>query len=312
MDRIRDFIVATRFQNTLIGSNQMIDQIRIVLTHGVIGTLFLSVFLTVNAFGSGETIYNEKCALCHDKPTDPKVPHRRTMAQYYQSRVLDTLTVGRMAPFTQGLSGDEIQEVVEYVTQRVPDPDEAERLFRCTDASVNADPVIAHWGVDERNTRYQPNSSIDASNVGSLKLKWAFDVPESRTMRGYPAVSEDTIFLPNTTGKLYALNRETGCVKWFFDAEAEIRTAAHLFEIDGMPVVSVGLSSNELAVVNAKDGSLVHRENVAIFQQSMLTGSQRAYDGHLYVPLSAIDVALAMNPVYPMLYRSRWTTCGKS
>ena len=277
----------------------MIDQIRTLLTHGVVGSLLLSLFFTVNAFGSGETIYNEKCALCHDKPTDPKVPHRRTMAQYYQSRVLDTLTVGRMAPFTQGLSEDDIQEVVEYVTQRVPDPDEAERLFRCTDESINAEPVIAHWGVDEQNTRYQPNSSIDATNVDSLTLKWAFDVPESRTMRGYPAVSEDTIFLPNTTGKLYALSRETGCVKWYFDAEAEIRTAAHLFEIDGVPVVSVGLSSNELAVINANDGSLVHRENVAIFQQSMLTGSQRAFNGHLYVPLSAIDVALAMNPMYP-------------
>ena len=267
--------------------------------HTVKALLFFGLFYSLCVSGSGEEIYKEKCALCHEKPTDPKVPHRGTMAKYFQSRVLDTLTVGRMAPFVQGLSEDEVQEVVEYVTKRVPDPDEAAKLLRCSDETVSGEPLIAHWGVDERNTRFQPDSSINASNVGALQLKWAFDVPESRTMRGYPAVSTDTIFLPNTTGKLYAISRETGCVKWFFDAEAEIRTAAHLFDIDETPVVSVGLSSNELVVVNAIDGALVHRENVAIFQQSMLTGSQRAFGGDLYIPLSAMDVALAMNPMYP-------------
>lgn len=270
------------------------------LQHQVVKTiLFSSLLVSLYVFGNGEPIYNEKCALCHDKPTDPKVPNRRTMSQYYQSRVSDALTVGRMAPFVQGVSEEEIQEIVEYVTDRVPDPNEVDRLFRCPNEPISGEPVVAHWGVDEHNTRFQPDSVIDKGNVDSLKLKWAFDVPESRTMRGYPAVSEDTIFLPNTTGKLYAISRDTGCVKWFFDAEAEIRTAAHLFEIGDIPVVSVGLSSNELVVINAIDGELVHRENVAIFQQSMLTGSQRAFGGDLYIPLSAIDVALAMNPMYP-------------
>ena len=275
------------------------SQLRRARLQQVVRTCLVSSLLfSIHVFGSGEAIYTEKCALCHDKPTDPKVPDRRTMAQYYQSRVLDALTLGRMAPFTQGLNEAEIQEVAEFVSTRMPDPNEAEQLLRCEKETISAEPLIPHWGVDEHNTRYQPNSTIDSTNVGTLKLKWAFDVPEGRTMRGYPAVSSDTIFLPNTTGKLYAISRETGCVKWFFDAEAEIRTAVHLFELNDKPVLSIGLSSKEIVIVNANDGSLVHRENVAIFPQSMLTGSQRAFGGDLYIPLSAIDVALAMNPMY--------------
>lgn len=269
------------------------------LKHLITGTIFTCLFSTSSVLASGEALYNEKCALCHSQPTDPKVPDRRTMSQYYQSRVLDALTLGGMAPFAQGLDEAEIQELAEFVSTRQPDPEEADRLLRCPDDSISTIPLIAHWGVDEQNTRFQSDSVIDSTNVDSLQLKWAFDVPESRTMRGYPAVTKDTIFLPNTTGKLYAISRSTGCVKWFFDAEAQIRTAAHLFELNGDAVLSIGLSSKEIAIVRAVDGALVHRENVAIFQQSMLTGSQRAYGGDLYIPLSAIDVALAMNPMYP-------------
>jgi hypothetical protein len=30
------------------------------------------------------------------------------------------------------------------------------------------------WGIDQRNTRYQPRSTIDSGNVAKLSLKWAY------------------------------------------------------------------------------------------------------------------------------------------
>lgn len=249
-------------------------------------------------YGDGQAIYEQKCASCHDEPTDPKVPTRREMGSYYQARVLDALTAGRMAPFVAGHSEDEIQEVVAFITKRVPDPNEADNLQLCEGEAISTTPVVPHWGLDNRNTRFHPASEISATNAHALELKWVFDVPASRTMRSYPALSEDTVFLPNTTGKLYALSRDNGCVKWRFDAEGEIRTAAHLFIRNEQPVISIGVSSSSLVVLDATDGSLVHRENVALFTQSMLTGSQREHDGTLYIPVSSFDVALAMNPMY--------------
>ena len=261
--------------------------------------IVLLSFLSVgNAFGNGEVSYNKLCASCHDKPTDPKIPHRLTMSSYYQSRVHDALTSGAMAPFVQGMDEQEIQEIVAFVTERVEDPDERTQLLLCEKEPISAVPVISQWGIDKANTRFQPNSSVNAANVASLKLKWVFNVPNSRTMRGYPAVSEDTIFLPNTTGKLYAISRETGCVKWHFDAEGEIRTAAHLFSLNDTPVVSFGSAGSTVVIVSALDGSLIYRENVALFSQSMLTGTQVQHGDSLYIPVSAIDVALAMNPRY--------------
>ncbi len=262
-------------------------------------TGFLLAWLMTNTvLANGETIYNEKCASCHENPTDPKVPGRNIMRGYYQSRVQEALTTGRMAPFVVGLNDSEIQEIVGFVTSRVADSKEVDQLQLCPDEVIDPAPVVAHWGVDKQNTRFQPDSSINAANVASLELKWAFGVPGSRTMRSYPAVSKDTIFLPNTTGKLYAISRESGCVRWHFDAEGEIRTAAHLFEIDGKPVISIGVNRANVIILDALNGSLIHRENMALFQQSMVTGSQRAHNGQLFVPISSIDVALAMNPTY--------------
>ena len=220
------------------------------------------------------------------------------MGQFYRSRVVDTVTNGRMKQFVNGLDEKEIYELAAYVTDRVQDPEELNRLNRCSNKDTSTKPVIAHWGVDEQNTRYQPNSTINAKNVDKLKLKWVFDVPGSSTMRGYPAVSDDTIFLPNTTGKIYAIDRESGCVKWQFDAGSEIRTAAHLFEHQGQSMLSFGVQLSSLVVLDPSDGSLIYRSSVAMFEESMVTGSQRHYGDSLYVPISAIDVALAMNPFH--------------
>lgn len=265
-----------------------------------LGVLCLVSFLcqTHTVVGDGNELYQTRCAACHENPTDPKVPVRRVMAQYYQSRVQDALTNGRMAMFTEGLTEDEIHSIVNVVTRRVIDPKDAEKLQLCANEMISTEPIVPHWGIDEKNSRYQRLSTIDAKNVASLELKWVFDVPEARTMRGYPAVTSDTIFLPNTTGKLYAISRQSGCVKWYFDAEGEIRTAAHLFELGDTRAISIGVSGNNVIVLNANDGSVIHRQNMALFPQSMLTGSQRAHGNRLYVPVSAIDVALAMNPTY--------------
>src|SRR5450432_1444362 len=62
------------------------------------------------------------------------------------------------------------------------------------------------WGIDARNTRFQPNTTITAANVGRLKLKWVYGFAGDQP-RSYPLVSNDTIFIGDGGHGLVALNR---------------------------------------------------------------------------------------------------------
>ena len=90
-------------------------------------------------------------------------------------------------------------------------------------------PGLAHsyaagWGIDERNTRYQPDSDIRAGNISKLQLQWVYGLAD-RTPRSYPAVTEDTIFVGDSNRGVVALDRRTGCERWLFEQQGEISSA---------------------------------------------------------------------------------------
>jgi len=80
------------------------------------------------------------------------------------------------------------------------------------------------WGIDARNTRFQPQTTITAANVGRLRLKWVYGFA-SDMPRSYPLVSEDTIFIGDGGHGVVALDRRTGCTRWIFAHRGQIGTA---------------------------------------------------------------------------------------
>ena len=51
------------------------------------------------------------------------------------------------------------------------------------------------WGIDIRNTRYQPRSKINKDNVNNLVLDWVFALDEGSSPHSYPLITEDTVFI---------------------------------------------------------------------------------------------------------------------
>ena len=97
----------------------------------------------------------------------------------------------------------------------------------CDDTSVSHDIAVSGWGVDEKNHRFiaEAAAGITRDNVGSLRLKWAFGLPDTNAPRFMPLISEDTVIVSDADGLVYALDRESGCEKWRFDAGSQVRTA---------------------------------------------------------------------------------------
>ncbi len=89
------------------------------------------------------------------------------------------------------------------------------------------------WGFGERNLRFQAETEIDRTNVSTLELAWAFALDGGRSPHSYPLVTEDTVFIGTPAGSLFALERDSGCVRWKREIRSSIRTALIHAEVAG-------------------------------------------------------------------------------
>ena len=63
----------------------------------------------------------------------------------------------------------------------------------------------------ETSHRYQPNPGLKTADIARLKVKWSFAMSGSS---GMPTVIGDWLFVANRSGKFYALDPNSGCVRW--------------------------------------------------------------------------------------------------
>ena len=248
------------------------------------------------AIATPEDEYAKRCAVCHDDPPNVETPSRLNLELMGASRLRYALVDGRMNVHTQGMSGEDIEAMVEYLNK--VEEEEVDPSSECPNRPVSADVVVSHWGLDSKNTRYQPNSSIDSSNVDSLELKFAFGIPRVGSLRSWPAVSADTIFLPSESNTLYAIDRDIGCVKWQYSIDAPFRTSAHLMNSDDGATVVVADQRTVVHAVDAITGKLKWKSKVGLVDTSMTTGAPVALGSDWLIPISAFGIAAAMNPMF--------------
>ena len=122
-------------------------------------------------------------------------------------------------------------------------------------------PYSVGWGIDHRNTRYQPKSSINAANAKQLTLKWAYGLA-STTPRSYPLVTEDTIFVGDGGRGLVALDRASGCERWLYEHEGEISSAILPGAIGDRPILIFNVRTEGVYAVDARNGEFIWHATV--------------------------------------------------
>ncbi|HEY1708726.1 MAG TPA: PQQ-binding-like beta-propeller repeat protein [Rhizomicrobium sp.] len=155
------------------------------------------------------------------------------------------------------------------------------------------------WGIDARNTRFQPKTTISAANVGQLRLEWVYGL-STDTPRSYPLVTEDTIFAGDQGNGLVALNRKSGCTRWTFAHGGAIGTAIlHQTQRGRTTLFFNDRYPSHMFAVNAADGTLRWQHAAPGDNPvAMLSGTPLIDGGRMFVPLSSIEVGLAVNPFY--------------
>jgi len=156
------------------------------------------------------------------------------------------------------------------------------------------------WGMDPGNTRHQGShrTSIDAANVSRLTLKWTHGLA-SVSPRSMPLVTEDTLFVGDGGRGLLAFDRETGCVRWEFPHQGVIASAIlHQRTDDGVRLFFTDRRQGVFAI-DARDGSLLWRAQPEIDNPvPTYSGTPLVHRDTLFVPLSSLEIGLAMVPLY--------------
>ena len=82
--------------------------------------------------------------------------------------------------------------------------------------AANADAWPAH-NYDISNTRATSKASIDSTNVSKLNVKWRFALKGASVFGIFsstPIVLNGTVYLQDLNSNVYALDRDTGALKW--------------------------------------------------------------------------------------------------
>jgi polyvinyl alcohol dehydrogenase (cytochrome) len=178
-------------------------------------------------------------------------------------------------------------------------------LAECLNTPINADLTSFYsnsWGIDHRNTRYQPASSLNAENAANLELKWAYGLAHE-TPRSFPLVTKDTIFVGDSNHGLLALERETGCERWVYEHDGLITSAIipgniRRAKAKDQPILVFADRFSGVYAVDAQTGQLVWHSTLQDHLVPLYSGTPLVTNDTVFVPISSLEVGLAVNPFY--------------
>ena len=246
----------------------------------------------------GTRVYIARCQQCHDQNSDGHAPLREALATKPWEAILAALETGAMRAQGAQLTPEERRAVARYLGKAGPIVPAA-MTGHCP---AGAKPKISTsawngWSPDERNTRFQPAKSagLTAEQLPSLKLKWAFGFPDAITAYGQPTVAGGRVYTGSNDGTVYAIDAQTGCFYWRYQAKAMVRDAVVIGP--GSRAYFGDLESN-FYTLDANTGKLVWQKKLDDQAFTRITGTAKLHDGRLYIPIASQEENAGANPYY--------------
>jgi polyvinyl alcohol dehydrogenase (cytochrome) len=260
----------------------------------------VAIFLPSTAFSQdGQALFDQHCAACHAMPPEDDIPRLEALQDLDAGTIVLSLRDGLMRIQGLGMTPEQHVTVAEFISGESyapPDP-----VFTTGLCATEPSPLPAFaasgdwngWGGDERNRRFAAEGGLTRDDLPRLQLKWAFGVPGVTQSRSQPAVLGDRLFIASQTGAVYALDAETGCTHWVFEAESGVRTAISVGPLtlptgeQGHAVYFADAQARAYAV-DAQTGGLLWRTKVDDHPAARATGAPTLHQGRLYVVLSGV------------------------
>jgi len=252
---------------------------------------------------SGEAVYRQRCAACHDT-ANARVPPRDELKKLSVTRILRALDFGEMNNVASKLRQDEREAVATYLG--VPGGnDQPSAKAYCSDRTVRltgrGKSEWNGWSPALTNTRYQPGDAagFTLGQVPRLKLKWAYGFDGDIIAFAQPTILDGHLFVGSASGLVQALNVESGCVQWVFQATGPVRSAVLAVPLGDKHALLFGDTTGWFYSVEAETGRLLWKKRPEPHEATRLTGAPLAYQGTVFVPIASWEESRTTNPEYP-------------
>lgn len=257
----------------------------------------------------GGKLFNQHCAHCHAR-TLPRMPSLAGLREKDAMDVYTVLTAGPMVPYARHLSHVERRAITEFVTAKslgdfAPGATAIPRPAYCAQQSEKIAPGAATgwngWGNGLANRRFQPPDAagLNVADVPHLQPQWVFGVPAVVTMSGHPLVVDDRVIFGTLSGLVIALEADSGCVLWVFEAGAGVRTAITLGEMSDRSLrIFFGDLAGHVYALDPDSGVQHWRMLADEHPHARITGTPVYHDDRLYVPLSSLEEVAGAMPDY--------------
>jgi polyvinyl alcohol dehydrogenase (cytochrome) len=258
--------------------------------------------------------FEKNCSKCHGNASSQgNAATRESLMKLSPEAIYSTLTTSSMTEHSKNLTDDQKRLIAQHLGGRpfgVADVGDAKAMSnRCAANPPLSDPSSGAfwngWSNDATNTRFQSAraAGLTADQVPSLKLKWAFGVPDATEMYSQPTVVSGRIFIGGDSGYVYSLDAATGCVYWSFLAQAGVRTAPTIGALKtrgaAKYAVYFGDQRANAYAVDAATGELLWKQRVEDHPLSRIVGAPKLYKGKLYVPVSSGEEGISASSAYP-------------
>jgi polyvinyl alcohol dehydrogenase (cytochrome) len=227
-----------------------------------------------------------------------RAPEPEALREMSHSAIRSALETGRMKWEARTLSKTEKTAIADYLGKS--DVAISAKLTGVCPRDLDPPahpPIWAGWGVDLRNTRFQPAAGLGPEQIKTLKLKWAFGFPGAAATYSQPTSFAGMVFVGSEDGTVYALDAATGCSWWTFRASATVKTAISVG--NNGHTAFFGDTNGYVYGVSVSDGSLVWRVHPDSHSAARITGSPLLLGTTLYVPISSGEEGAAADPHYP-------------
>jgi polyvinyl alcohol dehydrogenase (cytochrome) len=248
----------------------------------------------------GPALYRQNCAVCHDSPAG-RTPPLSAVRAMPPHAILTAMESGPMREQARTMTAQERRVLADYLGSLTTGPIQAAARNLCgPDVTTGTGPGWSGFGAGLKNARFQNRDAagVSVSDVPRLKLKWAFSLGDTTSVRGQPTIASGRLFVVSSK-VVYALDPKSGCVFWVFNTEAQVRSAVTSgIGRNGQDAVFFGDVAANLYALDAGRGTLLWKVRADGHKAAVVTDAPAWYNGTLYLGISSQEEVTGAQPNY--------------
>ena len=257
---------------------------------------------------NGAELFQRTCAQCHMGGVN-RAPDMDSLRSMSADRVLAAMETGPMISMATARSAAERRAIAESVTGKAlrnsldvsPVP---KAMCAATNRPAFNSANGATWtgwgGAGTSNARFQDAraAGLTATDVPKLKLKWAFGFPGDLQSNAQATIAGGRVFVGSPGGGVYSISAASGCIYWFYQAAAGVRSAINVAHVGTRDLAFFGDQNGSGYALDAATGTVVWKVRLDDFPVTRVSGSPTFYNGRLYFPLASGEEGSGSVPTY--------------